>query len=64
LRRNPSHSLKGSVANFGAKHVMEIAFMLEVMGKSNNISQGKELFTLLAKEMEHLEQSFEDFIRT
>jgi hypothetical protein len=43
---------------------MEIAFMLEVMGKSNNISQGKELFTLLAKEMEHLEQSFEDFIRT
>lgn len=59
-----AHSLKSSVAGFGAKDVMETAFQLEVMGKNNNLSQGKEIFTLLAKEMEHLEQSLEDFIRT
>jgi two-component system, sensor histidine kinase and response regulator len=59
-----AHSLKGSVANFGAKYVMETAFKLELMGKNNNLSQGKEIFTLLSKEMKHLEQSLEDFIRT
>jgi two-component system, sensor histidine kinase and response regulator len=59
-----AHCLKGSVANFGARQVMETAFTLEIMGKNNNLSQGKEIFTLLAKEMEHLEQSLEDFIRT
>jgi two-component system, sensor histidine kinase and response regulator len=58
-----AHFLKGSVAGFGAKQVMETASQLEVMGKNNNLSQGKEIFTLLAKEMEHLEQSLEDFIR-
>jgi two-component system, sensor histidine kinase and response regulator len=59
-----AHSLKGSVANFGAGQVMETAFKLEIMGKNNNLSGGMEMFTLLAKEMERLEQSLEDFIRT
>jgi two-component system sensor histidine kinase/response regulator len=35
---NAAHALKGSVANFGARHAVEAAFRLEQMGRANEMS--------------------------
>lgn len=39
---NAAHALKGSVANFGARNAVETAFLLEQMGRANEMSEAEE----------------------
>ena len=47
-----AHSLKGSVANFGAEKAVEMAFQLEKMGKSNHLDGVDGVFAVLRGEIE------------
>jgi two-component system, sensor histidine kinase and response regulator len=49
-----AHSLKGSVANFGAEPVVKAALALEVLGRSGNLSQAREGFQQLSQSVEVL----------
>lgn len=42
-----AHSLKGSVANFGAEKAVEAAFALEYMGRTKNLAPAEEQFAQL-----------------
>jgi HPt (histidine-containing phosphotransfer) domain-containing protein len=42
-----AHTLKGSVANFGAEDVVEAAFVLESMGHSGNLATAVEGYARL-----------------
>jgi HPt (histidine-containing phosphotransfer) domain-containing protein len=56
-----AHSLKGSVGNFGARDAVDLALRLEMMGKNEDFSGGREAFARLAEEMERLGQALEEF---
>ncbi len=47
-----AHSLKGSVANFGAEEAVKAAFQLEQMGKNNQLDGAVDVFSLLKREIE------------
>jgi PAS domain S-box-containing protein len=57
-----AHALKGSVGNFGARNAFDLALGLEMMGKNEDLSHGREAFALLAEEMERLKQAFTDLM--
>lgn len=42
-----AHTLKGSVANFGAEDVVEAAFVLESMGRSGDLAKAMECYLRL-----------------
>lgn len=44
---NTAHSLKGSVANFGARAAVEAAFRLEQMGRAGALGESKEALLAL-----------------
>ena len=53
-----AHSLKGSVSNFGAVRVRDLAFELEKQGRSNHLGNAREtlvsletVYKILAREM-------------
>ena len=58
LERN-AHALKGSVSNFAAASVYNIALGLEVMGRNNNMSGADEVYTGLEREIEQLICAFD-----
>jgi len=47
-----AHSLKGSVANFGAEKAVEKALELELMGKSSQLDGAVDVFLVLRGEIE------------
>ena len=49
-----AHSLKGSVANFGAEPVVRAALALEVIGRSGNLGDAREGFQQLSRSVEVL----------
>lgn len=49
-----AHSLKGSVANFGAEPVVQAALALEVIGRSGNLSDAQEGFRQLSQSVDVL----------
>lgn len=51
-----AHSLKGSVANFGADACRDAAFRLEVMGRNRELDQTEATYTTLEAEMIGLQQ--------
>lgn len=54
-----AHTLKGSVSNFSANYVYEIALELEVMGRNNDMSDAEEAYTNLEREIERLIKAFD-----
>ena len=44
---NAAHSLKGSVANFGASTAVEAAFRLEQMGRARQLAEAPEVLRAL-----------------
>jgi len=58
-----AHALKGSVANFGARFAFETALKLEMMGKNGDLTGGREMFAVLAEEVERLQQALEKLAR-
>lgn len=46
-----AHSLKGSVANFGAEETVEAAFQLEQMGANGKLDGAKDVFVVLENEL-------------
>jgi len=49
-----AHKLKGSIYNFGSHSAGEIAFQLEEMGKSGDLTGAEKVFFALVEEMESL----------
>ena len=47
-----SHSLKGSVANFGAQRAFDAACHLEVLGKKNRLETSRYVFSELKRELD------------
>ena len=50
-----AHTLKGSVANFGAKGAYEIALKLETMGRTGDLSQASAMLAELEAAVSRLE---------
>jgi len=57
-----AHGLKGSVGNFGATILFEMARQLEMMGKSGDLTPAGDAFALVEAEMERLKQALEKFV--
>lgn len=49
-----AHSLKGSVANFGAQPAVDAAFALEQAGRSGDLSRAPQLLTTLLQHLRTL----------
>lgn len=47
-----AHALKGAVGNFGAMRAYNLAYELEKMGKSGNLTQARQKFAELQSELE------------
>jgi len=47
-----AHTLKGSVANFGAEPAREAAFRLEMLGRSGDLKPAPEACAVLEQEMQ------------
>lgn len=47
-----AHSLKGSVANFGAEEAVRSAYSLEQMGQENNLSGASDALEVLEVELQ------------
>jgi HPt (histidine-containing phosphotransfer) domain-containing protein len=54
-----AHTLKGSVGNFAADFVYNIALSLEVMGRNNDMTDAEEAYIKLEIEIERLIQAFD-----
>ena len=50
-----SHSLKGSVANFGAEPAYQAALELERMGRSNDLTQARAAYRRLEESLHSLQ---------
>ena len=62
LERKP-HAIKGSVGNFSADTVYDLALKLEIMGRNNDFSGAREEYIVLEKEIERLKLAFNMFRR-
>jgi HPt (histidine-containing phosphotransfer) domain-containing protein len=54
-----AHSLKGSVANFGAKSAYDAAYRLEVLGREKKLIDAGVALSLLRSELARLETAIE-----
>jgi HPt (histidine-containing phosphotransfer) domain-containing protein len=54
-----AHTLKGSVGNFAADIVYNIALDLEIMGRNSDIANAKDTYIKLVKEIEKLRQALD-----
>jgi CheY-like chemotaxis protein len=54
-----AHSLKGSVANFGASRAFDAAYRLERMGKEGKLKEAQSARTELEKELEALKAAMQ-----
>ena len=59
-----AHALKGAVGNFDAKASVDLAFRLERLGKSGNLSEAPVLLTHLRVELARVEQALEKLLKT
>jgi len=50
-----SHTLKGSVANFGAEAAVEAALRLERIGRSLQLAEAEEAYRHLVGVMNHIQ---------
>lgn len=53
-----AHTIKGAVANFGAKPAFETALALENIGKSKELSNAGNVFNKLTAELKRLDEEF------
>jgi HPt (histidine-containing phosphotransfer) domain-containing protein len=58
-----AHTLKGAVANFGAKPAFDAAFRLESMGQQSKFARAPEACTELEKEIARLNQALAQYSR-
>jgi len=49
-----AHTLKGSVGNFAADDTFQASFLLETMGRNNNLTGAQDALILLQKELYRL----------
>ena len=63
LLERSAHTLKGAVANFGAKPAFEAAYRLEVMGQQSKFARAAEACIELEKEIGRLNQALAQFAR-
>jgi two-component system sensor histidine kinase/response regulator len=54
-----AHSLKGSVANFGARRVFDAACRLECMGREGKLAEAESAHLELARELDALQNAME-----
>jgi len=54
-----AHSLKGAVANFGAKRAVAAAYRLEQIAREGLLAEASEAFLELQRESEHLESAIQ-----
>ena len=59
-----AHSLKGSVANFGAEAVVKAALDLEVSGRAGNLSDARDQLERLERHLEALQPELVKLSRT
>lgn len=62
--RRAAHTIKGSVANFGAQPAFELAFCLEQMGADGALDQAPAALDALAAELVRLESALREFVDT
>jgi HPt (histidine-containing phosphotransfer) domain-containing protein len=55
-----AHTLKGSMANFGAKRAVEVAQRLERMGKEGKLKEAETVRSELETEIKALETAMKD----
>lgn len=60
--RCAAHSLKGSVANFGAREVVDVAFQLEQMGANGRLDSVDATYVELLAQMENLQTELTDLV--
>ncbi|MFZ0389430.1 MAG: PAS domain S-box protein [Calditrichia bacterium] len=56
-----AHSLKGSVSNFSAGYVRDLAFQLEEMGRNNNLENAETVFARLKTELPEMIKTLQKF---
>lgn len=54
-----AHSLKGSVANFGARAATDVSFQLEIMGRKGHLEHSPEAFAELLTRFRQLQPCLE-----
>ena len=54
------HSLRGSAANFGAQSLCDLAYEMEKLGKSGNLTGGEELLGRIEAEMARARRSLDE----
>jgi HPt (histidine-containing phosphotransfer) domain-containing protein len=57
-----SHTLKGSMANFGATPACDLAFKLEIMGRERNLVGDTAVMTALEAEVERVTSAVADLL--
>ncbi len=58
-----SHTLKGSVGNFGARHAFDLAFNLEQMGRNGDFARAREIFEQLQQQVARLGPALESLLK-
>ena len=53
-RKIAAHTLKGSLRYFGVSHSYDLAFKLEQGGQEIRLSESREIFGELSKQLEHI----------
>lgn len=61
--RIAAHSLKGSVANFGANLITDKAHQIEELAKQNKIAGASELFDAFAEEIDGMHDTLSEWMR-
>ncbi len=56
-----AHTLKGAVATFAAAKAKDAAFVLEKMGRNNDLTGGLEAYQTLVIEVQHLKEALSQF---
>ena len=54
MLQNAAHTLKGAVAVFSGKSVYEAALKLELMGRNDDLTGGREVYETLKSELNRL----------
>lgn len=58
-----AHTLKGSVANFGAEAARQAALRLEALGRAGDLSPAHEAYSALEQEIGRFTQALDSFSR-
>jgi HPt (histidine-containing phosphotransfer) domain-containing protein len=58
-----AHTLKGSIANFGAESARETAFRLEMLGRNGNLAPATEICSVLEREVAQFTEALNSLAR-